>query len=55
MRYTFPFCMCCLTILHESVHYENTPMQYTEKFLVVKKENFHWKMFDIFLLFLLKT
>ena len=27
------------------------PMQYTEKVLVVKKENFHWKMFDIFLIF----
>ena len=32
--------------------YENMPMQYTENILVVKKnENFHWKNFDIFLIF----
>ena len=33
------------------LHYENTPMQYTEIFKVVKKENFHEKNFDIFLIF----
>ena len=32
-------------------HYENTPMQYTENYLVVKNEKFHWKIFDIFLIF----
>ena len=32
-------------------HYENRPMQYTEIFKVVKNENFHWKNFDIFLIF----
>ena len=26
-------------------------MQYIEKILVVKNENFHWKIFDIFLIF----
>ena len=35
-------------------HYENTPMQYTEKFLVVKMKNFARKIL-IFFLFLLKT
>ena len=34
-----------------TVHYENTPMQYTENFLVVKNEKFHRKNFDIFLIF----
>ena len=34
------------------MHYENLPMQYTETILAVKKnENFHWKKFDIFLIF----
>ena len=33
------------------VHYENMPMQYTEIFKVVKNENFHPKVFDIFLIF----
>ena len=33
------------------LHYENLPMQYTENILVVKNENFHWKNFDIFLIF----
>ena len=32
-------------------HYENMPMQYTVIFKVVKKENFQWKFFDIFLIF----
>ena len=32
-------------------HNENTPMQYTEIFKVVKNENFQWKSFDIFLIF----
>ena len=32
-------------------HYENMPMQYTEIFKVIKNENFHWKMFAIFLIF----
>ena len=32
-------------------HYENTPMQYTEIFFGCKNENFHWKNFDIFLIF----
>ena len=27
------------------------PMQYTVIFIVVKNENFQWKMFDIFLIF----
>ena len=41
-----------LYIVDEVVkHYENTPMQYTEKILVVKNQNFHWKKFDIFLIF----
>ena len=35
----------CLT------HYENTPMQYTEIFNVVKNENFWQKNVDIFLIF----
>ena len=34
-----------------ALHYENLPMQYTENILVVKNENFHWKIFDIFLIF----
>ena len=29
-------------------HYENTPMQYTEIFYVVKLENFRWIFFNIF-------
>ena len=33
------------------IHYENMPMQYTDNILVVKNENFHWKNFDIFLIF----
>ena len=33
------------------VHYENMPMQYTESFKVVKNENFHQNLFDIFLIF----
>ena len=32
-------------------HYENTPMQYTEKSLVVKIKIFTGKFFDIFLIF----
>ena len=32
-------------------HYENLPMQYTEIFFGCKNENFHWKNFDIFLIF----
>ena len=32
-------------------HYENTPMQYTEFFKVVKNENFQWIFFYIFLIF----
>ena len=32
-------------------HYENMSMQYTEIFKVVKNENFHWKIFAIFLIF----
>ena len=32
-------------------HYENLPMQYTEMFFGCKNENFHWKNFDIFLIF----
>ena len=34
-----------------SYHYENTPMQNTEIFKVVKIENFQQKNFDIFLIF----
>ena len=33
------------------MHYENLPMQYTEILKVVKNENFHSKIFDIFLIF----
>ena len=33
------------------IHYKNMPMQYTEIFKVVKDENFHWKIFAIFLIF----
>ena len=32
-------------------HYENLPMQYTDIFKVVKIENFHENIFDIFLIF----
>ena len=32
-------------------HYKNTPMQYTEKIFGCKNKNFHWKNFDIFLIF----
>ena len=32
-------------------HYENTPMQYTENCFGCEYENFHWKIFDIFLIF----
>ena len=35
----------------ERRHYENTPMQYTEIFEVVKNENVQWKKIDIFLIF----
>ena len=33
------------------MHYENTPMQYTVIFKVVKNKNFKWKILDIFLIF----
>ena len=33
------------------LHYENTPMQYTEKNFGCKNDNFQWKNFDIFLIF----
>ena len=33
------------------IHYENTPMQYTVIFEVVKNLKFHEKCFDIFLIF----
>ena len=33
------------------LHYENTPMQYREKNFGCKNENFHRKIFDIFLIF----
>ena len=32
-------------------HYENMPMQYAEILKVVKNENCHLKIFDIFLIF----
>ena len=32
-------------------HTRKVPMQYTEIFKVVKNENFHWKIFAIFLIF----
>ena len=32
-------------------HNENTPMQYTEQNFGCQNENFHWKTFDIFLIF----
>ena len=35
-------------------HYENTPIQIYRKFHLQKTENFHIKIFDIFI-FLLKT
>ena len=37
--------------LYDLAHYENMPMQYTEIFKVVKNENFHKKIFAIFLIF----
>ena len=33
------------------IQYENLPMQYTENFFSLKKWKFHWKNFDIFLIF----
>ena len=50
--YTFKY--SCSSIIIAFVHYENTPMQYTENFLVVKMKNFTGNFF-IFFLFLLKT
>ena len=32
-------------------HYESTPMQSTENRFDCKNENFHWKTFDKFLIF----
>ena len=32
-------------------HYENLPMQYTVMFFQQKNRKFHWKIFDIFLIF----
>ena len=37
--------------ISEFLHYENTPMQYTEIFCALKIGNFQLKMFDIFLIF----
>ena len=37
--------ICCY------IHYQNTPMQYTENVFGCKNENFHWKNSDIFLIF----
>ena len=34
-----------------TIHYENTPMQYTVIFRSCKKENFQMKKYDIFLTF----
>ena len=39
------------SIVAEWLHYENSPMQYTETFLAWKIENFQLKNFDIFLIF----
>ena len=33
------------------MHYENLPMQYTEKVFGCKNENFQWTNFNIFLIF----
>ena len=44
-------CIRDKTKMQYNIHYENTPMQYTENFLVVKIENFIRKLFDIFLIF----
>ena len=32
-------------------HYENLPMQFTEKFFGCKNEDFQWTNFNIFLIF----
>ena len=34
-----------------TTQYENTPMQCTENKFGCEYENFHWKIFDIFLIF----
>ena len=36
---------------HNGNYYENLPMQYIEIVFGSKNENFHWKNFDIFLIF----
>ena len=38
-------------MLSKPVHYENKPMQYTDKIFGCKNDNFQWKNFEIFLLF----
>ena len=40
-----------LSIAYDSLHYENTPMQYTAIFHGRKNDNFQMKIFDIFLNF----
>ena len=50
----FVFVLKCTSIyVKENVenHYENLPMQYTEIFLPVKIEKFHWIFKNIFLIF----
>ena len=43
------------TEIEQTLHYENTPMQYTAIFHGFKNDNFQMKNSDIFFLFLLKT
>ena len=44
-------CFIIFCVYECVVHYENTLMQDTEIFKVVKNDNFQWKNFDIFLIF----
>ena len=39
------------TSASEALYYENTPMQYREKFLVVKMKKFTGNFFNIFLIY----
>ena len=43
--------MYLLRITYDSLHYENTPMQYTAIFHGCKNDNCQMKIFDIFLIF----
>ena len=43
--------MCNESQQNACIHYKNRPMQYIAKKFRCKNENFHWKTFDIFLIF----